>query len=412
MLSIIIPVWNQLSITEDCIESIKANTEDYEIIIVDNGSDPPFKDPTIRNAYNLGFPVAVNQGIKKAKGDIICLLNNDVIVTPGWADKLASHLNKYAIVSPLTNYCAGIQKTAIPVYYNEDELYQASTNWAHDRKGMVLPANWVIGFCFMFKKSLYDEIGEFDESMWPSSGEEIDFCYRAKAAGHKTAIVQDVYVHHIGSVTFQDMHNSGLLDYNELCQKTSDLIASKWGKDFWQEQIAFPETGDRIRLNLGCGKFKVKGFINIDEEPTVGPDVICDITHLPYDPGTVDEIYAGHVLEHFTYADGIKALYYWHSLLKENGVISICVPDYDYLVKQYVANPSPKALREFNDVYIYSGNQKSPHLYAYSGALLKQVMGEVGFIDIEQMPVNHPYFPFPVEWQIGFTAKKGSANDN
>ena len=262
MLSIIIPVWNQHEITKECVSSIYENTKDFEIIIVDNGSEPPINKDTIglfrnviviRNETNLGFPVAVNQGIKQAKGDVICLLNNDVIVTPHWADKLASHLDKFAIVSSMTNYCAGIQKTCIPVYYDTADLYRVSTEWEAEREGRILNVNWVIGFLFMFKKSLYDEIGEFDESMFPSSGEEIDFCYRAKAAGHNVAMVQDVYVHHIGSVTFQDMHNQGILDYNELCQKTSDLVKSKWG-DFWKDQVVFPKDEDKIRLNLGCGK--------------------------------------------------------------------------------------------------------------------------------------------------------------
>jgi len=49
MISIIIPIYNQHSMTEQCIESIKANTEDYELIIVDNGSYP-----AITTSY--GFP--------------------------------------------------------------------------------------------------------------------------------------------------------------------------------------------------------------------------------------------------------------------------------------------------------------------------------------------------------------------
>jgi len=42
MISIIIPVWNQTEMTQDCITAIMDNTEDYEIIIIDNGSEPPF----------------------------------------------------------------------------------------------------------------------------------------------------------------------------------------------------------------------------------------------------------------------------------------------------------------------------------------------------------------------------------
>ena len=76
--------------------SILSNTKDpFEVIIIDNGSDLPvfggFQDKhivLIRNEENLGFPKAVNQGIEAAKGDIIAILNNDLIVTPHWAETL------------------------------------------------------------------------------------------------------------------------------------------------------------------------------------------------------------------------------------------------------------------------------------------------------------------------------------
>jgi len=82
----------------ECLNAIGAHTSDHEVIVIDNGSDPPFASSMkslIRNETNLGFPVAVNQGIRAAKGDIICLLNNDVIVTPGWADNLIKALRMY-----------------------------------------------------------------------------------------------------------------------------------------------------------------------------------------------------------------------------------------------------------------------------------------------------------------------------
>jgi predicted SAM-dependent methyltransferase len=154
---------------------------------------------------------------------------------------------------------------------------------------------------------------------------------------------------------------------------------------------------------MGSGPFPLDGFINIDQFEHVHPDLICDCTKLPYELGSVDEIYAGHILEHFHYADGINVLQYWKSLLRSGGVISITVPDYDYLVKEYAAHPTPAKLIEFNNMYIYSGIQPSPHKFAYSAALLKQVMEEAGFVSVTRMPVDHPYFPSPVEWQAGFT---------
>ena len=115
MISIIIPVFNQHEMTKECLDAIRENTQNYQIILVDNGSDPPIPiddfqngystpygdifpgDIVIRNETNLGFPVAINQGIRASKGDVICVLNNDVIVTPGWTDRLRSNPQAVAL---------------------------------------------------------------------------------------------------------------------------------------------------------------------------------------------------------------------------------------------------------------------------------------------------------------------------
>jgi GT2 family glycosyltransferase len=249
MISIVIPVYNQHEMTNLCLKSILDNISDAqkaEIIIIDNGSVPrlnPKVDntcimPSIRNEYNLGFPVAVNQGIRASKGDIIILLNNDVIVTPGWIYLISEWLNRYDIVAPMTNYCAGIQRCMVDNYYNESDLYDTALKFSNDNKGKSVSVNYVIGFCMAFRRSLYDELGEFDESLWPCSGEEIDFCLRAKALGHQIGIVQDIYVHHFGSQTFKEMQSAGQLDYAAVCERNDRYLASRHGGDFWQKQLA------------------------------------------------------------------------------------------------------------------------------------------------------------------------------
>jgi len=249
VVSIIVPVYNNLEITKDCIRSIINNTiGDFEIIIIDNGSNPPvpvnfscregkiYFPIIIRNKTNLGFPVAVNQGIKASLGDVIVLLNNDVIVTQNWLSLLMSQLNKFDIVGPVTNYCAGLQQVSISTYTNEDELNSSASDWQTKHSGQSQEVNFVIGFCMAFKRSLYDEIGKFDESLWPCSGEEIDFCYRARQAGYKIGIAKDCYVHHEGSKTFTAMESEGQLKYAEICKRNDAHLAEKWGFDFWQRQ--------------------------------------------------------------------------------------------------------------------------------------------------------------------------------
>lgn len=243
LLSICIPVWNQIDITNECIQAIMENTEagTYEIIIIDNGSVPPFassyKIRVIRNHENKGFPIAINQGIAMAKGDNIVVLNNDVIVTPGAINRLIKWLDVYDIVGPATNYSIGIQCIQIPVYKNVDELNKVARTYMKDNKGQSEAVSFIIGFCMVFKRSLFNHIGAFDNSLWPCSGEEIDFCLRSHQKGYKIGIARDVYVHHIGSCTLQALDDEGQIDYTEICDRNDNHLAERWGNDWLKKQL-------------------------------------------------------------------------------------------------------------------------------------------------------------------------------
>ena len=47
----------------------------------------------VTNATNVGFPAAINQGLRLARGEYLVMLNNDVVVTDGWLDQLIALVN-------------------------------------------------------------------------------------------------------------------------------------------------------------------------------------------------------------------------------------------------------------------------------------------------------------------------------
>jgi predicted SAM-dependent methyltransferase len=197
------------------------------------------------------------------------------------------------------------------------------------------------------------------------------------------------------------------VSYTEIIRKSGEHLHKKWGDDFNRQNIEIGrDNGNGLRLNLGCGKFHLKGFINIDQSEKVKPDLLGDVLNLPYEEGSIEEIYAGHLLEHFAYLDGKRALNYWYSLLKPGGTIGVCVPNYDCIVDQFIKEPTADKLRELNDLYIYSYLQESPHKYCYNEALLKEVMEEAGFINLKRMPIDHQYYPFQVDLQVGYEGQK------
>jgi glycosyltransferase involved in cell wall biosynthesis len=102
--SIIIPCWNQLEFTRQCITALVRRTRrTWELIVIDNGStdgtgtylsgvqDAAAVPVTvIANTANRGFPAAINQGLQQARGEYLVLLNNDVVVTDAWLDQLTA----------------------------------------------------------------------------------------------------------------------------------------------------------------------------------------------------------------------------------------------------------------------------------------------------------------------------------
>jgi len=82
------------------------------------------------------------------------------------------------------------------------------------------------------------------------------------------------------------------------------------------------------RLNLGCGEFKKPGYINLDFETRVHPDVVHDLNNLPYpfDDGAFDLIESSHNLEHLS--DPFSGMAEMHRLLAPGGRLILKVPHF------------------------------------------------------------------------------------
>ena len=112
LVSIIIPCFNAIEYTKQCIESVLLQTDiNYELILINNGSTDGTKKyfdklqnklklnkclkkvTIIQSTKNLGVAKALNLGISKSIGKYICYINNDVIVTKDWLRKIVKAAN-------------------------------------------------------------------------------------------------------------------------------------------------------------------------------------------------------------------------------------------------------------------------------------------------------------------------------
>ena len=125
--SVVVLCYNGLKdLTKPCIESlIQCTKVNYEIIIVDNAStdgtaqylrELEAKSQNIciqLNSENRGYAGGNNVGIKSARGEIVILLNNDTLLTPGWLDKLRDFIVSHptvGLVGPVTNSAGNEQR--------------------------------------------------------------------------------------------------------------------------------------------------------------------------------------------------------------------------------------------------------------------------------------------------------------
>jgi GT2 family glycosyltransferase/predicted Zn-dependent protease/2-polyprenyl-3-methyl-5-hydroxy-6-metoxy-1,4-benzoquinol methylase len=233
--SIIIATCDQLEYTRLCVQSIFDRTDEpFELIFVDNGSTDGTVDylrslPNSRlvaNADNLGFPKAVNQGLRLARGRQILLLNNDTVVTTGWLSRMLDGLHqdaKIGLVGPCSNSVSGEQE--VPVSYEElGELDGFAWDWgkAHDRR--YEQTDRLVGFCLLIRGELFQAIGELDERFGDGCYEDDDYCVRALQAGYRAVISRAAFVHHFGGRTFAGRK----VDFAALMARNQQLFREKW----------------------------------------------------------------------------------------------------------------------------------------------------------------------------------------
>jgi O-antigen biosynthesis protein len=248
--SIIIPCWNQLEFTRHCIAALMRHTrEPWELIVVNNGSTDGTKDylagmrdaapvrvTAIDNATNRGFPAAINQGLKAARGEYLVLLNNDVVVTDGWLEQLIALTaaktdpeeraeSAIGLVGPMSNYAASPQLVENVPYSDLKEMPAFARRWRDQHQGKWLRVRKLSGFCLIMKRAVYDAVGGLDERFGMGFFDDDDLAERARRAGFSLAVARDLFVHHFGSRTFA---GNGV-DAKKLLDENAQRFADKWG---------------------------------------------------------------------------------------------------------------------------------------------------------------------------------------
>jgi GT2 family glycosyltransferase/glycosyltransferase involved in cell wall biosynthesis len=219
--SIIIPMHDRWDLTSVCLDSVRRyTTVPYEVILVDDASPAQASEAAVQfirdwrndsnaapislivNRERLSFSRNNNQAAAKVKGEFLCLLNNDTVVSPGWLEgmlavaraetKLGVVGNKHLFPdNGLLHHCGlGFDESFLPLHLHpHTDPNLPAANYQRELQAVSFA-------CVLIPATVYQQLGGLEES-FHTSYEDIDFCLRARAAGLKVIYTPaSVIVHH------------------------------------------------------------------------------------------------------------------------------------------------------------------------------------------------------------------------
>ena len=274
-ISFIIPAWNHYDLMLQCLDALRAHAEgEWDVVVVDNGSraeeiDQLLRDPwwesrlqvldgamgptteeqargqapqsllLVRLPENTGFSVAVNIGIRHARGDLLVLLNNDVLIEPGFTaavrSAMSAHPSWLHAATKIRQYHrpdlfddAGnaLLPTgrAVKLGYAERDVGQYDSD---AYRACILSA---CGAAAVYRRTFFETVGLFDEDFFAYL-EDVDLGLRAQRMGHPCGWIPEAVSRHIGSATTGSMKNTftvRLLARNQVSLLVKNLPGSLW----------------------------------------------------------------------------------------------------------------------------------------------------------------------------------------
>lgn len=244
LVSIIIPVYNNLDLTLACLASIAANTAGvpYEIIVADDHStDDSAKTlaaikhlTLISNPDNLGFLRNCNNAAGYARGKHIVFLNNDTEVCPGWLRAMLDVIEPDPAVGMVGGkliFTNGKLQEAGGYLTHEgySEFYGNCEDPKNYKYNFLRPVDVLIGANILIRKDLFFRLGMFDEAYSPAYYEEYDLESKCWDAGFKVMYQPLCEVIHKDNGSYQSQQKRDLSHAHKglFCDKWADMLRLK-----------------------------------------------------------------------------------------------------------------------------------------------------------------------------------------
>ena len=225
--SIIVPVYNRPDEVDELLESLCSQTlKDFEVVIVEDGSQKPCKDVCDKyanildlhyyNKENSGPGQSRNYGVERAQGDYVIILDSDVVLPNGYLEAVnsklqASNFSVQSFGGPDATHPSftPIQKA---ISYSMTSFFTTGGIRGGKKKlDKFYPRSFNMGI----RRDIYQELGGFTKMRF---GEDIDFSYRIVEAGYQPQLFPEAWVWHKRRTDFRkffrQVYNSGIARIN------------------------------------------------------------------------------------------------------------------------------------------------------------------------------------------------------
>ncbi|MCC2643005.1 MAG: protein of unknown function, putative Glycosyl transferase [Nitrospira sp.] len=284
--SIIIPVWNNIDLTKQCLSALADMTDgvNYEVVVVDNGSTDGVQDflrtlggdvQVIRNQENLGFAKACNQGAKAARGEFLVFLNNDTIPLKGWLAALVKEVRRHADVavvgSKLLYEDGTVQHAGVAFsreYFLPYHIYRgldAQAACVSRRREL----HCVTAACMLVRREVFELVGGFDEG-YRNGFEDVDLCLKIRERNWKIVYQPESLLYHLESRTAGRKAHDG---------DNSRLLMARWGASWWlaDEDLIHFEDGYAVETYVTEGQLGYRLHLITDPKTKAQRAFVADV---------------------------------------------------------------------------------------------------------------------------------------
>ncbi|MGB9181610.1 MAG: glycosyltransferase [Pyrinomonadaceae bacterium] len=243
--SIVIPVFNKVEYTFQCLRSLiqEIDLSEHEIIVVNNASSDEtarvlacFKDivRVINNEANMGFVDACNQGAAVARGEYLVFLNNDTVVLEGWLKNLLDTIeddSTVGAVGSLFLYPDGLIQEAGAIVWKDGGAFHYGWGKSTENRKYVFAreVDYCSGASLLIRKTIFDSLGGFDRRFAPAYYEDIDLCMGVRSLGYKVVYQPASRIIHYEGVTAGRDTQAGfkhfqIVNREKLVEKWRDVL--------------------------------------------------------------------------------------------------------------------------------------------------------------------------------------------